>query len=242
INGRTKITLAEGELLLLGQHTTHEIFPAGENDIGVNFIVLPEFFDQIVAMMDEENVLRDFLILTLRQKSGAADYFHFQSADILPVQNLAENLIWSLMNSQPNRRNINQTTMGLLFLHLMNNTEQINKNDPARYEQNLTFTVLKYIENHYRTASLTEIAKLLKIPPYCISKTVKKQAGYTFKQLLQTKRLNQSAFLLSSTSLPVEDIIALAGYDNTSYFHKIFKERYNMTPRAYRLAAAETRS
>lgn len=239
INGTTTVTLSEGELLLFGQNTTQEILPAGADDIAVNFIVLPEFFDRVVAMMEEENVLRNFLIHSLKQESGTSDYFHFQAADILPVQNLVENLIWSLTNSQPNRRGINQTTMGLLFLHLMNHTDQINKNDPSQYEQNLTFTVLKYIEEHYRTASLEEISASLKIPSYYVSRTVKKHAGYTFKQLLQTKRLNQSAFLLLTTTLPVEDIITLVGYDNTSYFHKIFRERFSLTPRAYRLAAPE---
>lgn len=238
INGATTVRLLEGELLLFGQNTTQEILPAGTDDIAVNFIVLPEFFDRVVAMMEEENVLRDFLIHSLKQEFGTSDYFHFQAADILPVQNLVENLIWSLMNSQPNRRGINQITMGLLFLHLMNHTDQINRNDPSQYEQNLTFTVLKYIEEHYRTASLEEISSSLKIPSYYVSRTVKRHANHTFKQLLQTKRLNQSAFLLSTTTLPVEDIITLVGYDNTSYFHKIFRERFSLTPRAYRLAGA----
>ena len=238
INGTTTVRLLEGELLLFGQNTTQEILPAGADDIAVNFIVLPEFFDRVVAMMEEENVLRDFLIHSLKQEFGTSDYFHFQAADILPVQNLVENLIWSLTNSQPNRWGINQTTMGLLFLHLMNHTDQINKNDPSQYEQNLTLTVLKYIEDHYRTASLEEISASLKIPSYYVSRTVKKHANHTFKQLLQTKRLNQSAFLLLTTTLPIEDIITLVGYDNTSYFHKIFRERFSLTPRAYRLAGA----
>ena len=36
-----QITLQEGELLFLGQNATQEILPAGEEDIAVNFIVLP---------------------------------------------------------------------------------------------------------------------------------------------------------------------------------------------------------
>ena len=38
----------------------------------------------------------------------------------------------------------------------------------------------------------------------------------------------------SPTELAVEDIIAAVGYDNNSYFHRIFKERYSMTPKKYR--------
>lgn len=235
INSSSTLTLNTGELLLLNPDSTHEIFPAGMDDIAVNFIILPEFFDRVLIMLEEENVLRDFLIGSLRPDKNAAKYLHFQSVDILPVENLMENLIWSLLNSQPNRRNINQTTMGLLFLHLLNLTDKINMHDSSQYEQHLIFTVLKYIEDNYLTAELSEIARQLHIPAYSVSKIVKKHSGHTFKQLLQQKRLNQAAFLLSTTTLPVEDIILLAGYDNTSYFHRIFKEYYHMTPRAYRM-------
>ncbi len=39
-----KVVLKTGELLFLNQHATQEILPAGEKDIGINFIILPEFF------------------------------------------------------------------------------------------------------------------------------------------------------------------------------------------------------
>lgn len=240
LNNSSRITLNTGELLLLNPNTVHEILPAAIDDIAVNFIILPEFFDRVLAMLEEENVLRDFLIGTLKPDKNAADYLHFQSIDILPVKNLMENLIWSLLNSQPNRRNINQATMGLLILHLLNHTDRINMHDSGQYEQHLVFTVLKYIDNNYLHAELTEISRQLHMPAYSVSKIVKKHSGHTFKQLLQMKRLNQAAFLLSTTALPVEDIIALTGYDNTSYFHRIFKEYYHMTPRAYRIRQKST--
>lgn len=234
INGSSTLTLNTGEILLLNPNTAHEILPAGVEDIAVNFIILPEFFDRVLVMLEEENVLRDFLIGTLKPDKSVTEYLHFQSIDIPPIENLVENLIWSLLNSQPNRRNINQTTMGLLFLHLLNHTDRINMSDSSQYGQHLVFTVLKYIETNYRSAQLEEISRQLHMPAYSVSKIIKKYSGHTFKQLLQMKRLNQAAFLLSTTALPIEDIIALAGYDNTSYFHRIFKEYYHMTPRTYR--------
>lgn len=239
INDQTEIILKCGELLFLNQNASQEILPAGENDIAINFIILPEFFDVSFSMMKDENVLRDFLIGTLRQDYSMGDYLHFEVADILPVQNLIENMIWSLVNKQPNRRYINQTTMGLLFLQLVNYTDRISHTDPAQYEQNLVFTCLKYIEENYKTASLTELAAFTSLPAYQLSRLIKQYTQSTFKELLQQKRLNQAAFLLSTTKLPVEHIIAAVGYDNTSYFHRIFRNRFLMTPRTYRCADPE---
>lgn len=40
ING-TEVILKAGELLILNQHATQEIFPADEEDVAVNFIIWP---------------------------------------------------------------------------------------------------------------------------------------------------------------------------------------------------------
>ena len=63
---------------------------------------------------------------------------------------------------------------------------------------------------------------------------IKENTGSTFKELLQQKRLNQATQLLCETRLSVSDIISAVGYDNTSYFYRIFKERYELTPNQYR--------
>ncbi len=44
VNGKM-LDLYEGEILLLGQNAKQEILPASGNDIAVNFIVLPQFFE-----------------------------------------------------------------------------------------------------------------------------------------------------------------------------------------------------
>ena len=54
------------------------------------------------------------------------------------------------------------------------------------------------------------------------------------KELLQKKRLNKAVQLLVETKLSVSNIIAGVGYDNASYFFRIFKERYGMSPKEYR--------
>ncbi len=58
--------------------------------------------------------------------------------------------------------------------------------------------------------------------------------GQNYKDLLQIKRLNQAAYLLSHTRAAVSEISVAVGYDNTSYFHRIFREYYKMSPKEYR--------
>lgn len=233
IDGET-VVLKAGELLFLNQHAVQEILPAKEEDIGVNFIILPEFFDTAFQMMgEEENLLRDFLVGCLCNDTRYAKCLHFQVADVLPVQNLVENMVWTLLNDQPGKMAINQVTMGLLFLQLMHYTDKIS-HSLEDFDQKLVFQILKFIDENYKDGELTELAAQLHYNIYWLSRAVKRLTGRTFKELLQTRKLNQASFLLLKTRLSITDISLAVGYDNTSYFHRIFRKHYGVSPGEYR--------
>ena len=94
--------------------------------------------------------------------------------------------------------------------------------------------VLRYIDEHYREGSLTELAVLMGYDVYWLSRAINRLLGRNYKELLQIKRLNQAAFLLHNTRMPVADVSFAVGYDNTSYFYRIFRTYYGMSPREYR--------
>ena len=233
ING-TEVILKNGELLILSQNAVQEIYPAKKEDIAVNFIILPQFFDTAIYMIDDEsNPVRDFLVNCLCNNKKNVNYLHFNVSDILPIQNLLENLIWTLVNRQPNKRSINQLTMGLLFLQLTNHTENLKINSDV-FENQLILDVLRYIEEHYFNASLKELAKSLHYNMCWLSREIKKQTGKTFTDLIQDKRLNQAAFLLKTTDMKVFQISSSVGYENLSYFHRIFRKKFSISPYKYK--------
>ena len=231
-----KVVLERGDLLFLNQHAWQEILPAEEQDIAVNFIVLPEFFNMAFSMMGaEDNLLKEFLVGTLCGKEGdeRASYLYFHVADIPPIQNLVENMVWTVFYDMGNKRSCNQITMGLLLLQLLNYMDKM-ETGGRRYDNELTGNVLNYIEEHYKNGSLSELAEIMKYDVYWLSREIKKRTGKTYKELLQEKRMNQAVYLLSNSKLSVSDIIESVGYDNSSYFYRIFKEKYGMSPKEYR--------
>ena len=77
IDGR-EVVLKTGELLFLNQYTSHEILPAGVDDIVINFMVLPQFFDVAYSMAGAGNFLADFLVNVLRRDEERGEYLHFK--------------------------------------------------------------------------------------------------------------------------------------------------------------------
>ncbi|HHV32667.1 AraC family transcriptional regulator [Caproiciproducens sp. LBM24188] len=234
INSTSKVELRQGDLLFFNQHTFHEILPASQNDIAINFIVLPEFFDVAFQMIEKDNVIGKFLVSTLCQEENEGQYLYFSAASVIPVQNLVENLVWSILNRQNNNDKVNQYTMGLLFMHLLNRADLIDSGSIEHYENRLVFTALKYIEDHYRSGTLTDLAAQVNQSVYKLSRLLQAATGSSFKELLQQKRLNKAVQLLNDTNLSVSDIINAVGYDNTSYFYRIFRSTYGVSPKEYR--------
>ena len=232
VNG-TPVCLQEGELLMLGQGARQEIAPAGEKDIAVNFIVQPDFFHGILSFLGrEETPLRQFILNCLSGRNETS-WLYFQVAEALPVQNLIENLLWTMITDVSNKRGLYQMTMGLLMAELLEYTDTLEL--PSRDEETL-LQVLRYIESHYRDGCLTELATLCHYEPSTLSRLIHAKTGKTYTDLLQERRLSQAAWFLRKTDLPVSEISLLVGYENKSYFHRLFQAFSGRTPRQFRLA------
>ena len=230
VNGNA-ITLHKGELLMLGQNAHQSIEAAGERDIAVNFIVRPAFFSGTLPFLgEEETPLRRFVVSCLTGENEAG-YLLFHVAELLPVQNLIENLLYTLLEDIPNKRGILQMTMGLLFAQLMNHTEAL---QVQTREENAIFSALRYLEENYRDGSLTEIADRLHYELPSLSRLIRQKTGKNYTELLQEKRLSQAAWLLRNTDKNVDEIANAVGYENISYFHRLFALRFGMSPKKYR--------
>lgn len=231
INGQN-VELKAGELLLLSQSAVQEIYRAEQTDVAVNFIILPQFFSGCLGDIGEEQTpLRRFLVDSLCGESTGIGYLHFQVSQVPAVQNLVENLILTLQSSGPSKRKISQMTMSVLFLELMNHTEMLHYPED---EDAVAVRILRYIDRNYASGSLAEAAEQMHYAVCWLSRQITRQTGKTFTQLMQEKRLAQAAFLLKNTEHPVGEIALAVGYENTSFFHRLFQRVYGVTPMHYR--------
>ena len=89
-------------------------------------------------------------------------------------------------------------------------------------------------------ASLSNVARAYGVSLAYVSECVRTQTGRTYKELLQKHRMETAARLLRRSDLNIQQIIAQVGYENTSYFYRLFHERYGLSPREYRMVRTGT--
>lgn len=233
IDGKV-LSMQAGDLLLMNQHVKHSVKRAKMDDIGINFIALPEFFDIPLQMMRRQNVIADFLLGTLRQNYTLPQYLLFQLKNQKYISNLMENMISSVVYDSKNEDVINQYSMGLVFLYLLNHMDKLAHNSSQSYEDVVIQAALKYIDSQYRTAVLSRIAEDFHLSLSAVSRLIKKNTGFTFVELLMRKRFQKALMFLVETDLPIEQIASNIGYENQSYFYRQFKAYYGVTPSQYR--------
>ncbi|MFQ6554273.1 helix-turn-helix domain-containing protein [Aestuariibius insulae] len=68
-----------------------------------------------------------------------------------------------------------------------------------------------------------------------VCRTCQDVLGLTPSAYINQIRIDHAAHLLRSDEASIEDIAAACGYDNTSYFYRLFRSQYGTTPRSYRL-------
>lgn len=229
--GTAAVTLEPGELLLLGQNTPLELLPMDPGAQAVSFFVKPELFGDILAFLGtEQTPLREFVLRCLGQETPYG-YLHFRVGAVRQVTNLMENLLLHLLERPDSRRAIPLYTLGLLFVQLL---EESDKLTMGIREQQSVLGVLRYLERNYAGGSLTEAAQALHCDVAWLSREIKRRTGRTYTELLQERRLRQAAWLLEHTTQRVSDIALSVGYENVSYFHRIFREHYGLSPKKYR--------
>lgn len=99
---------------MLNQYVEHAIHRAEFEDIGINFIALPEFL-KFRLESSGKNVLAEFIAGAFRQKSPVPHYLIFRLKENPQIENLMENMIESMLYEYMNEDVINQYSMGLVF-------------------------------------------------------------------------------------------------------------------------------
>lgn len=127
--------------------------------------------------------------------------------------------------------------MRLLFLHLLRRPEALSAAPSGAGEHALVLEALREIQEHYAAPSLSAVARRRRVTLSYISRLVKRATGKSWTELLQERRLTRADELLRGSPLTVSEVMSLVGYSNSSYFYRIYTQRFGRTPGARRKEA-----
>ena len=228
------ITLTSGCLLLMNRYVQHSISSSGKNDIAVNVIISGDWLSTTASRLRNSALLRD-LSDENKSESGESRFLIYDVGNEEYIEHLLHDLIHQLLFEESVAESILTDTLLLIFRHLESKPGTLifsssgeKDGDPVRQK------IGAYIQNSYKTASLEELAEILNMTPPYVSRRVKKLFGATFTVLIREKRFSEAELLLLQSDVPISAIAEAVGYENNSFFHRRFKEKYGVSPGRWR--------
>lgn len=124
-------------------------------------------------------------------------------------------------------------SMGILFQLLSRffkeGTPKLNSIDPRILD------ILSYINNNYTVIKdISELSKNLGICRDHLIRLFKKMIGCTPMHYINKKKMEMARVIIASEKTPIKEIAWSLGYDDVSYFTRIFKQYTHLTPTEYR--------
>ena len=97
------------------------------------------------------------------------------------------------------------------------------------------YKAINYIKHNYmRKISLEDVASHVFLSASYFSKVFNEGVGCSFNNYLNKVRIDASKRLLMDKSLSIVDVSNISGYEDQSYFNKVFKKITGMSPGRYR--------
>ncbi len=96
-----------------------------------------------------------------------------------------------------------------------------------------------YLSDHYMDKiTLHELASTLFVSDSYLSKLFRQELGISFTEYLNKIRVDRSIDLIREGKHSLLEIAGMVGFDDQSYFTKVFKRYTGVTPRVYKAGAA----
>lgn len=111
--------------------------------------------------------------------------------------------------------------------------ESLNKTENQKLVQRITGYLTR---NYDQKISIANLCKLFSISPRHLSRLFKKETGRTVIDMLHEIRIDKAKTLLLETDYKVIEVALNIGYDDPSYFSKLFQRVVGCSPRKYKKA------
>ncbi len=229
-----RYTMNTGQLLLMAPDTIHTIEKLGEDDILVQISIgQKNLTNNFFNRLSSSSIVTSFFINAFTESHNRDSFFLFHSESSRRLRLFITEFLCEWYDPSLASDDILDNMFSLMIAELVNSLNTATKSKHI-YKNDYIVPVLQYIENNYRTCSLKDAAELFGLNPNYLSNVLKSYTGCTFNELVQTERLTAAERLLLNSDRSVTDIASQVGYQNMSFFYRIFRQKNGCLPGDFR--------
>jgi AraC-like DNA-binding protein len=223
------------ELVLVGSHLPHGWFTHNymwQEDMPLVREITIQFHTDL---FDEKFLQRNQLIFIKSLFEKAAHGVSFSPETIKKIYPRIEKLtetkgfvsVLELMSI------VHDLSLSKNMVFLSNGT--FKDNEDVHYNSRRLEKVFAYMQSHYtQDIPLSIVAELAGMTEVSFSRFVKKRTNKTFIEILNEIRLGHTSRMLIETTHTIAEIAYKNGFNNLSYFNRVFRTKHGKTPKEFR--------
>ena len=235
-----RIKVNQDNMIFVGYKTPHKVEPIGKNDVVLNIELRTSAFslnelDFLQSKGKGISISNLLFSLLSDEDYGEGRYSLFEVDHDPKITAIIYDIIDEYYGARVQSDQIIKLEMLTMFSLLIRKTyyREVQVTDSKKKNNNL-LSLLLYIEKNYSDITLEQMAQHFGFNPNYLSDYLKNETGLSFIKLVQLQRVNVAAKYLTYTKAPIEKIASRVGYENASYFYKIFRHYFGISPAKYR--------
>lgn len=238
--GKDDVEIKQGEILIIGPYTAHRNYEITEQDLVVNIALKSNAFSTTeLDFMRQRGQLTNlsslFFFTPIDSQEEQERYMIFNAQNESKIHSIIEDIIEEYYYPDNQSNQIIRFDLLSLFSRLVRLSDKNHQSVTKHSKQeNHLLPFLLYIEKNYATATLEDMGEEFGFNASYLSTYLKKYTGKSFIKLVHLQRINVAADFLRYSQAPIEQIATKVGYENPSYFYKIFKKTMGVSPAEYR--------
>lgn len=230
------LSLTWGEILLFQETDFEVVHLDKETEVLALFIGLDYFQQHTFNTIWREAFFSEFILWIFDSRLRSFSHALYHATPENNLAGLLTALYEELSSSALCAENASDCYVLLAFIQLAREYSReygdVTRNKHLEYGR-----LIHYLNDNYRTATLDETAAYFHFSPAYISKFLKKTTGKSFIEYIQQQRVAAAEQVLKNSEMPVNSIAKQIGYQNVSYFYRIFEKYNGCTPLEYRRRA-----
>lgn len=235
------VEIREEDIMIVGRGMIHRIHEISPDTIVVNIALKPSAFtyNDLNFMLQPgggQNISNLLFTILNNENYGDGQYSLFKIKHDSKIVSLIHDTIEEYYQNDIQAKQIIHFNILTLFSRLIRQFYHTDYSlEQTKKHQNVLMPMLLYIEEHFVDITLEKMAEHFGFNPNYLSSYLKKNTGLTFIKLVHLQRVNVAAEYLQYTKASIEQISLKVGYENPSYFYKMFRKVLGVSPKEYRL-------
>jgi AraC-like DNA-binding protein/quercetin dioxygenase-like cupin family protein len=234
ING-SRHKLQPGDLFLLEPGVYHGYQGAADKATPVyNIMFLPELLEDEFGRLKQETYFSEFSYLAPFLHGRRAPYPYIRLEGLLQIR-AEQELIHMEQEAKSQLPGFELMIQSAMIQFLIRIGRASQSSEHGQHKQRPMEDILFLLREQFnRSFGLKQFAGLCHTSPSTLAAKFKAETGQTFVEYRRRLQVEHACSLLQHSNLPIIEVAMDCGFNDISYFYRVFRKQIGCTPAEYR--------